>query len=217
MKNPEDKTIAYAVVSAVCTAVIVWIVALIGGLFLGAGMLGGGMLGSGALSSRGRSAVQYDRNSSMGKLQELAKQMEESNKKVDASTKAGDPNAAAAAAMAGLGTLLGGGKHVDPVELDQLKPLLPETVNGLPKTSSKADRSGVAGLMVTKAEATYSDGADTSITIELVDTGGMSGLMGLAGWAGVEGEQRGRGCLRADHTKRRPDDTRENVEDRRNK
>jgi len=33
----------------------------------------------------------------------------------------------AAAAMAGLGAILGGGKKVDPIGIEQLKPLLPES------------------------------------------------------------------------------------------
>ncbi len=185
MKNPEDKTLAYAVVSAVCIIVVSMVVYFI------AGAIGfGTLMGSGMMSGRSasRSAVEFDKDSTMGKLQELGKQMEANNKKVEAATKAGDTNAAAAAAAASLGALMGGGKHVDPVAIDELKPLIPDTLAGLPKTSSRADKSGVAGLMVSKAEATYSDGADKSVTLEIVDSGGMSGLMGLAGWAGVQGE-----------------------------
>ncbi len=185
MKNPEDKTIAYSVVSAVCIIVVSAVVYFV------AGAIGfGALMGTGAMAGRtaSRSAVQFDKDSPMGKLQELGKQMEANNKKVEAATKAGDTNAAAAAAAASLGALMGGGKHVDPVAIDELKPLIPDTLGGMPRTSSKADKSGIAGLMVSKAEATYSDGADKSVTLEIVDTGGMSGLMGLAGWAGVQGE-----------------------------
>jgi hypothetical protein len=185
MKNPEDKTIAYAVVSAICIIVVSAVVYFV------AGAIGfGALMGTGAMSARtaSSSSVQFDKDSPMGKLQELGKQMEANNKKVEAATKSGDTNAAAAAAAASLGALMGGGKHVDPISIDELKPLIPDTLAGMPKTSSKADKSGIAGLMVSKAEATYSDGADKSVTLEIVDSGGMSGLMGLAGWAGVQGE-----------------------------
>ena len=47
----------------------------------------------------------------------------------------------------------------------------------------------MAGIMVAMAEATYGDGADKSVTLEITDTGGASGLMGLASWAGVQGEK----------------------------
>ena len=133
--------------------------------------------------------VQYSKDSALGKLQELGKKMEESNKKMEAAQKRGDGNAAAAAAVEGLGTLFGGGRRVDPIGIDQLKPFVPENFAGLPKTGSSAEKNGIAGLMVSKAQASYSDGAQKHVTLELSDTGGASGLMGLAGWIGVQGEK----------------------------
>ena len=41
--------------------------------------------------------------------------------------------------------------------------------------------------MVSKAEANYSDGGEKHVTLEISDTGGVSGLVGLAGWVGVQG------------------------------
>jgi hypothetical protein len=79
-------------------------------------------------------------------------------------------------------------KSVEPLSIDQLKPFVPETFAGLPRTASKAERSGVAGLMVAKAEATYSDSAGKRVHLEVVDTGGAAGLMGLASWMEVENE-----------------------------
>ena len=43
--------------------------------------------------------------------------------------------------------------------------------------------------MVSKAEATYGDGAGKRVTLEISDTGGVSGLMAFAGWTGMEGEK----------------------------
>jgi hypothetical protein len=149
-------------------------------------VIGAGMAGSGALTRS--NDVKFDKNSTMGKLDALGKKLDESNKKMEAAAKSGDPNAQAAAAIEGLGTLLGGGKRVDPVAIDQLKPLVPATFAGLPKTASSAEKTGLAGLMVSKAEATYGDGAEKQVTLEISDTGGVSGIMALAGWAGVEGE-----------------------------
>jgi hypothetical protein len=133
--------------------------------------------------------VQFDKDSPMGKLQALGQKLEESNKKMEAAEKSGDQKAQAAAAVESLGTLFGGGKRVDPVAIDQLKTFVPESFAGLPKTASNAEKTGIAGLMVSKAEARYGDGADKSVTLEVSDTGGVSGLMGLASWAGVEGEK----------------------------
>jgi hypothetical protein len=47
----------------------------------------------------------------------------------------------------------------------------------------------MAGLMVSKATATYGDHAQRSVSLNISDAGGASGLLGLAGWAGVQGEK----------------------------
>ena len=84
------------------------------------------------------------------------------------------------------GTLLGGGKHVDPLEIDQIKSFLPPTLAGFAKQGTgTAEKSGFAALMVSKAEANYSDGSKT-VTIEISDPGGASGLVGLASWASLQ-------------------------------
>jgi hypothetical protein len=108
---------------------------------------------------------------------------------MEAAQKSGDAKAQTAAAFESLGTLLGGGKRVDPVAIDQLKAFVPESLAGLPKTASSAEKTGIAGLMVSKAEARYGDGGGKRVTLEISDTGGVSGLMGLASWVGVEGEK----------------------------
>jgi len=193
MKCPEDKALGYTAVVVVCAIVVSVIVASIGGVIAGAGMIGAGALGAasplGGTTARRSSEIQFDKDSPMGKLQDLGKKLEESNKKMEAAQKKGDQNATAAAAVETLGTLLGGGKRVDPVAIDQLKVFVPDSLGGLAKTSSSAEKTVIAGLMVSKAEAKYGDGAGKSVTLEITDTGGVSGLMGFASWAGVEGEK----------------------------
>ena len=184
MKCPEDKAVAYTAVVVVCAIILSVVITTIAGTIgmIGAGRIGGVATGPG-------SDVQFDRNSAMGKLQELGSKLEESNKRMEAAQKSGDQNAQVAAAFEGLGALLGGGKRVDPVAIDQLKTFVPESFAGLPMTASSAEKTGIAGLMVSKAEARYGDGAGKSVTLDISDTGGVSGLMGLASWAGVEGEK----------------------------
>jgi len=185
MKCPEDKAVGYTAVVIVCAIVLAVVIGAIGGTMAGAGIVGAGALSSAA---RPRSEVQFDKDSPMGKLQQLGAKMEESNKKMEAAQKSGDQKAQVAAAFEGLGTLLGGGTRVDPVAIDQLKPFVPESFAGLPKTASSAEKTGIAGLMVSKAEARYGDGAGKSVTLDISDTGGVSGLLGLASWARMEGE-----------------------------
>jgi hypothetical protein len=188
MKSPQDKAVAYTAVVVVCAIVVSVVTSLVGGTIVGAGMIGAGALGSTA-ARHTTGDVQFDKDSPMGKLQALGAKLEESNKKMEAAQKSGDQKAQATAALEGLGTLFGGGKRVDPVAIDQLKAFVPESFAGLAKKSSSAEKTGLAGIMVSKAEARYGDDAGKSVTLEVSDTGGVSGLMGLASWAGVEGEK----------------------------
>jgi Yip1 domain len=189
MKCPPDKAVSYTVVVVVCAIVMTLVIGAVGGLIAGAGALGSGVLNSTMRRAGKASEVQFDKDSPLGKLQDLGKKVEESNRKIEAAQKSGDPNAQAAAAIEGLGTLLSGGKHVDPIGIETLKSFVPETFAGLPKKSGNAEKSGLSGLMVSKAEATYGDSAGKSVTLEISDTGGASGLLGLAGWVGLQGEK----------------------------
>jgi len=186
MKCPEDKAVPYTAVVVVCAIVLTVLISVVGGTIVGAGMIGAGALDRTA--RRSSSEIQFDKNSPLGKLQELGNKLEENNKKMEAAQKSGDQKAQVAAAAETLGTLFGGGKRVDPVAIDQLKTFVPDSFAGLAKASSSAEKNGIAGLMVSKAEARYEDGAKR-VTLDISDTGGVSGLMGLATWVGVEGER----------------------------
>jgi hypothetical protein len=186
MKCPPDKTVAYTAVVVVCAIVLTVVLTGMTAMVAGAGMLGARALGASASES---SDVQFDKNSPMGKLQSLGNKLDESTKKMEAAEKSGDAKAQAAAAFEGLGALLGGGNRVDPIAIDQIKGFVPASFAGLTKTSSSAEKTGMAGIMVSKAEATYEDGAGKRVTLEISDTGGVSGLMAFASWTGVEGEK----------------------------
>src|SRR5262249_7176255 len=188
MKSPQEKTAGYAVVTIVAAIVVNVIVVGLGWAVVGAGAIGSGVLGSMASSSsRSKSGeIQFDKNSTLGKLQEFGKAMDESNKKMEAAQKSGDANAAANAAMDTLGTLLGGGKKVDPLDIDQIKGFLPATLGAFARQGNgTAEKSGIAALMVSKAEAEYADGTKR-VRLEISDPGGASGLVGLASWATLQ-------------------------------
>jgi hypothetical protein len=192
MKSAKEKAAGYTVVVVLC-AIVLWVVTsmtvgLLGAGALGAGAFAGGtVLGGRASSDAGE--VEFDKNSSLGKLQQIGKAMEESAKKAEAAQKSGDAGAAAAAAIGGLGTLLGGGRTVDPLGLDQLKAFVPGSFAGLAKDGDgSAEKNGLGGVMISRAEQRYGAG-QTSATLEITDTGGASGLMGLAGWAAIGSER----------------------------
>jgi len=197
MKCPPDKAIGYTAVVVVCAVVLSIAVSAVGAAVTGVGLLTSGALTSGALSGAtvGRPTsreVEFDKNSPLGKLQDLSRKLEESGKKMDAAQKAGDASGQAAAAIETLGTLFGGGKRVEPIGIEELKPFVPPTFAGLPRTSSTAEKTGVAGLMVSKAEATYGE-PGRRVKLSISDTGGVSGLVALAGWAAVQEEKEDEG------------------------
>ena len=187
MKCPQEKALPYTAVSVVSAFIVMLVVGAVVGLVGGVGMMGAGMLGGARAPAA--AATQFDPDSPLGKLQALSNKLEESGKKMDAAQKSGNAKDQAAAAAETIGTLLGGGSRVEPVEIGQLKPLLPETFGGLARQSSSAEKNGIAGLMVSKAEAEYGDGAGKRIHLEISDTGGVSGLVSFASWAAVQNEK----------------------------
>lgn len=191
MKNPAEKSIGYSIVVVICAIVLSIVLGLV--LVPITAMFGGGMSAMSGIGMGGlrhdRSGVTFDKDSPMGKLEGFGRQMEEVNKKMEAAQKSGDPNAQMKAAMEGLGTVLGGGKRYEPVALDVLKPIAPESFAGLPRKAQSSERGGVAGLEMSKVESEYGDDASRHVRLEITDTGGASGLMGLAGWMNVQGEK----------------------------
>ncbi len=189
MKCPEDKAIGYTAV-VVIVAIVVFVV--FGAIAAVIGGIGGAASGAfGGLGGRTSSApsVTFDKDSNIGKLEAFGKKMEEAGKKMEAAQKSGNQDEAAKAAMSMLGTALGGGKAVDPLAIDQLKPFVPETFAGLAKKSSKAEKAGAMGITISKAEARYGDDSGKSAELEVSDTGGASGWMAFAGWAMIQGEK----------------------------
>jgi hypothetical protein len=193
MHCPDDKALPYTAVVVVCAIVLGFVTSAVGVAVAGAGMITSGALtsiGGGARAGARTSgdSVEFDRNSPLGKLQALGDKLEASNKKVEAAQKAGDQQGAATAALEGFATLLGGGRRVDPISIDQLKPFVPDTFAGLARRSLNTEKTGVATLMVSKARAAYGDG-EKRVTLEISDSGSASGLVSLAGWATLRQER----------------------------
>jgi hypothetical protein len=182
MKAPADKAVGYTAVVVVCALVVSVILGLISASVVGAGRMAG--LTRGAAPT----AAAADPDSPLGRLEQMGRRLEQSSQRMAEAEKSGDANAQMAAAMEGMGALFGGGRRVEPVAIDQLRAFVPETMMGLPRTRTNAERTGLGPITATRAEATYGDG-ERSIELEIVDSGGASGLMGLASWVGVEGER----------------------------
>jgi len=182
MKNSPDKTIVYEIVVVVVAIIVGFVIASIGAM-----ITGGAMMGSAAVhgASSAAPSVTYQNK----ELDAFARKMEDASKKMEAAQKSGDANKQMEAAMATLGTALSGGKGVEPVQIDALKPFVPETFAGLPRKDLQTERGGAAGFVTTKVQGVYGDDSGKSARVEVLDTGGVAGLMGLASWMNVQGEK----------------------------
>jgi hypothetical protein len=81
----------------------------------------------------------------------------------------------------------GGATKVESLTPDRLKPFIPDTLAGLPRTSISVSKNGGLGMQMSTGNATYSDGGQHSLRLEISDTGSLKGLVGFAaGYAGTE-------------------------------
>lgn len=190
MKCPPEKAGGYAAVTIIIGIVLKLV---LGAVLVAVTGLNGAMSGamSGALHSS--STFTPDKNSALGALAAIGQRAEEAGKKLEAAQKSGDPKAQAEAAgqAAGqvLGAVLGGGAQVEALSPDALKPFIPDTLAGLPRTSFSVQRQAPIGVQVSVAEARYGSGDGPSYELTVTDMGGAKGLMALAGFAGIEEEK----------------------------
>ena len=184
MKAPQEKAVGYTVVTVILAILLGWVVGLVT-----AGMVGTSALTQARIGSSSGSIVTVDGDSALGKLDAWSKKVEAAGNKLEAAQKSGDADAQSAALGAMVGATLGGGSEVEALAPDLLKPFVPATLGGLARTEISAERNGAMGMQVSEARATYSDGAQRQLHLEVIDMGGAKGLMGLAGLVGVESER----------------------------
>jgi hypothetical protein len=97
-------------------------------------------------------------------------------------------------AMKALGMLMGGGASTGTapasVHFRQLKALLPESYDGLKRTSVEAGKNAAFGMNISHAKAEYSDDQAT-LNIQIQDVGAMGPFMKMAqfAWAQTEMER----------------------------
>lgn len=89
-------------------------------------------------------------------------------------------------ALEGVKFTTGDGEEIEIVNFRELKKMLPESLNGMEKTSSEGQTTGFGGMKVSIAEAEYKEG-NQRIHFTLTDTGGLgAALMGMAFWQNME-------------------------------
>jgi len=184
MKAPEDKAIGYTAVSVIIAVVLYWVTGMLVGLVIGGSMMMGGRWGSSIVDERGR----FEEGSTLGKLEDWARNVEEAGKRVEQSEDArGVPSSDAIGKL--LGAVAGSDTSVQPLSTGEIQAFMPAALAGLPRTALSSERSGALGVQVSEANAVYGDGRGRSLRLKLNDTGGAQGLVQLAAWAGVEQER----------------------------
>lgn len=184
VKVPADRAAGYTAI-----LVVIWfVISLVVGGAIGLMAAGGSAFSAMSGSSVSTSEVEIDPDSALGRLEQFGKSMEDAGKQLEAAEKSGDAQAQADAAAKMLGTLMGGGQQVEALGTDVLKPLAPQSLAGMARTSLSAEKTGAMGIQVSNVDAEYAAG-DRSIRLTISDTGGASGMMGMASWAMVQTER----------------------------
>lgn len=186
MKSPPEKAGGYTAVIVIIMIVLAFVMGALIASVTGVGMYSRG--GSLFSSSHESSETKFDKDSTVGKLEQWSKKVEAASKKMEAAQKSGDQQAQSDAMKTMMGATLGGGDKVEALEPDRLKPFIPEALGDMTRSTFSTQRNSAMGMQMTEARATYMNDAGRSWDLQITDTGTAKGLLALAGWAGIEGE-----------------------------
>lgn len=192
MRSSPDKAVGYTVVTILCAFALGIVIAVVGGSIAGSAAVDSvARQGAGDIQiTTNDGKVKIDGDAVLGKLGQMTQQMEAAGKKMEAAQKSGDSAAQGAALGEVMGAMFGGGgDKVEALKPEQIKPFVPETLGGLPRTSYKVERNSMMGLQIANGTASYADESGKhSLKLEITDMGGARGITMLAGWAAVESE-----------------------------
>jgi hypothetical protein len=191
MKSPPDKAGGYTAVIVLVAIVVYFVIGLVvGGVTAGGMLMSGGfsrMAGGSSSSSSGE--VTFDKDSSMGKLQDWSKRMEKAGKQMEAAQKSGDAKAQNDALKQVMGAALGGGDVVESLPTERIKQFVPEELAGLKRSDFSAERNNAMGMQMSTARGRYSADDGRSIELEVADVGTAKGVLAFAGWSGLESDK----------------------------
>ncbi|MEO7057205.1 MAG: Yip1 family protein [Caldimonas sp.] len=188
MRTPADKAGAYTAVTIVCGIIAGLIVGVISSMFITGGSMGMHGIGATGNSTFGGDVVIKGADGTAvtlngGAMTDLAKRMEEAGKRMETAQKSGDQAAAGKAMGDMLGAVTGSGSTV-PIASADLKSMLPETLDDMPRTGIEAQSGQAMGMGGSSAKATYAAG-ERRVELSITDTGGLAGLATMAGWANM--------------------------------
>jgi hypothetical protein len=186
MRSPPDKAVGYTIVVVICTIVLFFVITLVTGGLLALFGMGSANLLSRAPATQNRDAdaaaaivskmLGGESAADQARTKEAMSRLQQAGDQANANPGAVDVNAA----MNAVGTLMAGGKDVQPVDFHALKDMLPASLPGLSRTEAAGQSGEAMGMKGSSATATYTDGANASMTVEIADLGSLSGLASLA-------------------------------------
>lgn len=188
MKCPPEKAGGYTALAVIIAIVLSWIVGLIVAGVIGTAAYTGAAMTGAHLGSTSDNAT-VDPNSALGRLAAMGERAEQASKELDAAQKSGDSAAQQAAMNKMMGAAMGNDGDVQSLSTEQVKGFLPETLLGLKRTNSSAQRSNAMGMQVTEAHAEYGDDNGRMVRLEVTDMGTAKGLMAMAGAVAPEEER----------------------------
>jgi len=184
MRGPAEKAAGYTAVTVVCAVVLGIVIGAVVSRFSGVGNMMMGSRGSGMTFNSPSGSAKIDANSPQGLLGAMAQNMQANSQKLQDAQKSGDVAAQQKAAAQMLGGMFGGGETVEALTPEQLKPFIPDTLNGMARKSYSVQRNAVMGLQTAQAQASYRDDSGAhSVDLQIVDMGGAKGMAAFAGWA----------------------------------
>jgi len=201
MRCAQEKSIGYTIVTVICAIVMTVVIGVLTTCTIG----GLGLAGIGALGAMSHSSSRANdtdaaasllsnvfggkSDSDKARVSDALKALEkmgEQAQQTEKTAKAGSvsPGSSgqvdASAALGAVGQIMAGGKDVRPVDFHKLKDMLPESLPGMQRKDASGQSNEAMGIKASSATARYSDGANASISIEIVDLASLSGLAGLA-------------------------------------
>ena len=181
MKCPPQKAGAYTAVVVVCGVVAALVLGALSAMVLpsrGIGMAG--MMGDrGAVDIKTPGGeVHIDANA----LGQAASKIDQARAQMEAAQKSGDSAAAGKALGEMMGAVAGG--NGQPIDVKDLKALLPESLGNLKRDGFETSGGQAMGIAGSTAKATYAAG-DQHAQLTITDLAGLGGMAAMAGWANM--------------------------------
>lgn len=188
MRSAPDKAVPYTVVTILCAIVLSVVIGMVAAVI--GGFASHSAVGNSDIKiSSDEGSVTIDPDSALGKLEAMAKKMEAAGQKMETAQESGDAGAQQQALGEAMTAVFGGSANVEALSPEQIKPFVPETLAGLPRTDYNVERNSAMGFQVATGSATYAnESGERSLDLDITDMGGARGLTALAQWSLVETE-----------------------------